>query len=291
VLGHDLDAKRVDSLCDATSGVLHSAFLAVSAVGQGLAAARGMNLKHATRQVDRLLSNPGIDVGDMMIRRVPDVVGARSSIVVGLDWIDFDADGQATIRLSPITEHGRAAPLVWRTVGKRTRKDQRSRSAHRVLGWLAELLPADTKVCVVADRSAALRLCHPLSRQPRRHRQRRGNPHGCCLGQPGGRACLPCGAAATADCHAVGTVVSVQDPDIKQACCLPPAAPMPRPGNRPVAIAAAGAPRVVCATPRTCASAWGWGACTSNPPTGVIGGCRSAPLPWSARCRRRGVGL
>ncbi len=43
VLDHDLHAKRVDSLCDATLGVLHSASLAVCTIGQGLAAARGLN--------------------------------------------------------------------------------------------------------------------------------------------------------------------------------------------------------------------------------------------------------
>ncbi len=43
VLGHDLHAKRVDSLCDATRG----AWLAVCMIGQGLVAARGLNPKHA----------------------------------------------------------------------------------------------------------------------------------------------------------------------------------------------------------------------------------------------------
>jgi hypothetical protein len=56
VLDHDLHAKPVDSLCDATLGVLRSASLAVCMIGHGLAAARGLNPKHATKQVDRLLS-------------------------------------------------------------------------------------------------------------------------------------------------------------------------------------------------------------------------------------------
>ena len=96
VLGHDLHAKRVGSLCDATLGVLRGAALAVCAIGQGLAAARGLNPKHATKQVDRLLSNPEIKVDDILARWVPYVIGARSSIVVALDWTDFDADKQAT---------------------------------------------------------------------------------------------------------------------------------------------------------------------------------------------------
>ena len=68
VLDQDLHAKRVDSLCDATLGVLRSSSLAVCMIGQGLAAARGLNPKHATKQVDRLLSNPMINVDDILVR-------------------------------------------------------------------------------------------------------------------------------------------------------------------------------------------------------------------------------
>jgi len=110
VLGPDLHAKRVDSLCDATLGVLHSGSLAVAAIGHGLAAARGVLTKHAIKQVDRLLSNPGIKIDDILALWVPYVVGARTA--VAMDWTDFDADNQATIMLSLITEHGRTTPLV-----------------------------------------------------------------------------------------------------------------------------------------------------------------------------------
>jgi hypothetical protein len=41
---------------------------------------------------------------------------------------------------------------VWLTVNKNTLKNNRSLYEHRVLVRLAELLPADIKVCVVADR-------------------------------------------------------------------------------------------------------------------------------------------
>ena len=90
MLDHDLHAKRVDSLCDATLGVLHGASLAVCTIGQGLAAARGLNPKHATKQVDRLLSNLNINVDDILARWVPYVIGVRNAIVVALDWTDFD---------------------------------------------------------------------------------------------------------------------------------------------------------------------------------------------------------
>jgi hypothetical protein len=104
----DLHAKRVDSLANATLGVMTSASLAVSMIGQALAQARGLSTKHAVKQVDRLLSNHGIVVWETFAHWVPQVGGARTAIVVAMDWTDFDADGQATLALSLVTGHGRA---------------------------------------------------------------------------------------------------------------------------------------------------------------------------------------
>src|SRR3954452_4607732 len=152
VLGPDLHAKRVDSLSDATLGVLHSGSLAVAAIGHGLAAARGVLTKHAIKQVDRLLSNPGIKIDDILALWVPYVVGARTAIAVAMDWTDFDADNQASLMLSLITEHGRATPLVWLTVDKNTLKDQRNLYEDRLLVRLAAILPPHVKVRLIADR-------------------------------------------------------------------------------------------------------------------------------------------
>ena len=62
VFGEALHHKRVESVANATLGVLQAASLAVSAIGQGLALASGSNCKHAIKQVDRLFSNRGLDV-------------------------------------------------------------------------------------------------------------------------------------------------------------------------------------------------------------------------------------
>jgi hypothetical protein len=233
VLGPELHAKRVESLCDATLGVLRSASLAVCAIGQGLAAARGLNTKHATKQVDRLLSNPNINVDDILVRWVPYIIGARSSVVVALDWTDFDADTQATIVLSLITDHGRATPLVWLTVDKRTLKDNRNLYERRVLVRLAELLPADIKVCVVADRGFGDQKLYRMLTEDLCFDyviRFRGNiavtaatgetRTAAAWVRTGGRARVLRSAAVTADRYQVGTVVCVQDPDMKQAWCL-----------------------------------------------------------------------
>ncbi|MEE3503834.1 hypothetical protein [Acidiphilium acidophilum] len=68
LLGEDLHAKRILSLAGATLGVIETASLAIGAIGQGLALARGRLTKHAIKQVDRMLSNPGIDL-DVVRRR------------------------------------------------------------------------------------------------------------------------------------------------------------------------------------------------------------------------------
>jgi Transposase DDE domain len=233
VLDQDLHAKRVNSLCDATLGVLHSGSLAICAIGQGLAAARGLKPKHAIKQVDRLLSNTAINVDDILVRWVPFVVGARNSIVVAMDWTDFDADNQATIMLALISDHGRSTPLVWLTVDKSTLKDHRSFYEHRVLVRLAELLPAGVKVCIVADRGFGDQKLYKMLTEELyfdyviRFRgnitvtSRAGETRTAADWlQAGGRARLLRGAEVTADRYRVGTVVCVQDPDMKQAWCL-----------------------------------------------------------------------
>ena len=233
VLGHDLHAKRVASLCDATLGVLRGASLAVCTIGHGLAAARGLNSKHATKQVDRLLSNPGIDVDALLVHWVPYVVGERSSITVAMDWTSFDADGQTTIMLSLLCRHGRATPLVWLTVDTATLKDRRNSYEYQVLVRLAEVLPAAVRVRIVADRGFGDQKLYRVLTEELRFDvviRFRGNitvtaadgearPAAEWVGA-GGRARVLRGATVTAAGYPVATVVCVQAKDMKQPWCL-----------------------------------------------------------------------
>lgn len=148
----EIHAKRILSLANATTGVLASASLAVSAIGQGMAHVCGLEPKHAVKQVDRLLGSAKFDVWDYFQYWVPHVVSERPKIVVALDWTDFDADGHATIALNLLTEHGRAIPLVWRTVQKSELKDKRNDYEDSVLTRFKETLPDGVAVTVVADR-------------------------------------------------------------------------------------------------------------------------------------------
>jgi Transposase DDE domain len=152
LFGEDVHAMRVLSMANATLGVLGSASLAVHAIGQGLAHARGLITKHAVKQVDRLLSNRGIEVWSYFAYWVPFVVGARTEIRVALDWTEFDADDQSTIALNMITRHGRATPLLWKTVRKSSLKGRRNEYEDDLLVRFKEVLPEGVKVTLVADR-------------------------------------------------------------------------------------------------------------------------------------------
>lgn len=152
LLGEDVHAARVMSLSNGVVGVLHAASLGVHAIGRGLADALDLDPKHATKQVDRLLSNRGITIWAWFAQWVPFVLGARKEALVALDWTEFDGDKQSTIALYLVTSHGRATPLVWKTVSKAKLKNRRSSYELEVIQRLHEIVPPDVDVMVVADR-------------------------------------------------------------------------------------------------------------------------------------------
>jgi len=51
-----------------------------------------------------------------------------------------------------ITSHGRATPLVWKTVRKSALKNKRNEHEYEVIRRLHEILPAEVNVTLLADR-------------------------------------------------------------------------------------------------------------------------------------------
>ena len=232
IFAEDVHAKRVMSLANGAVGVMTGASLAVSMIGQSLAQARGLLSKHAIKQVDRLLSNEGIVVWDMFAPWVAEVVGARKTIVVAMDWTDFDADDQATLALSLVTNHGRATPLLWLTVLKDELKDQRNDFEDLCLARLAKVLPKGVAVTILADRGFGdTKLFDFLNTLGFAYVIRfRGNIHvsaadgetrpaAAWVGK-GGRARKLREAEVTAGRHKVGAVVCVKARDMREAWCL-----------------------------------------------------------------------
>jgi hypothetical protein len=232
VYGADLHAKRIDSLAGAALGVMQSASLAVAMIGQALAQAKGLVTKHAIKQIDRMLSNNGIDVWDSFARWVPHQIGTRQEILVAMDWTDFDHDDQATLALHLVTGHGRAAPLLWLSVWKDELKDQRNDFEDACLRRLAELIPAGCRVTILADRGFGdQKLFAFLAKLGFGYVIRfRGNIHVTdadgttrpateWVGK-GGRARKLTDARVTAKGQQVGAVVCVHAKDMKEPWCL-----------------------------------------------------------------------
>jgi hypothetical protein len=289
--GPDLHAKRIDALAGAALGVMAAASLAVAMIGQALAQARGLVTKHAVKQVDRLLSNNGIDVWDSFARWVPHQLNGRQDALVAMDWTDFDHDGQSTLVLSLVTGHGRAAPLLWLTVWKEEIATRRNDYEDACLRRLAELVPPGCRVTILADRGFGdQKLFAFLAELGFGYVIRfRGNIHVTAEdGQTkpavewvgkGGRARKLRNARVTAKGRQVGAVVCVHAKGMKEPWCLAASDP-----DAPVAVLVNHyakrwtiEPRSV--TPRTCGSAWGCRPRVSANPRGVTGCCWSARLP------------
>lgn len=152
MFGDDLHALRVASIANGVVGVLHAAVLSIHAIGRAYAHAVGGNKKHGVKQVDRMLSNDGINVWSLFANWVTFVVADRKELVVALDWTEFDADDHATLAAHLITTHGRATPLIWLTVPKSTLEGHRNNHEYKVIERIHECVAPDVRITVLADR-------------------------------------------------------------------------------------------------------------------------------------------
>jgi Transposase DDE domain. len=147
-----LHEKRLESLSNSVLGVVHAAVLSIHAIGAAYAAVAQRQAKHGIKQVDRWLSNPAFDVARLLPSWVEFVVGAREEIVVALDWTDFEHDDPTTLCAYLVTRHGRATPLVWRTVPKSTIKGKRTGYEYELIELLHAMLRPEIQGTLLADR-------------------------------------------------------------------------------------------------------------------------------------------
>lgn len=151
--GTELHAKQIESIAHAVIGATTSPSAGVSAVGRAAAAVRHKDAKHGIKQVDRLLSNRKIDDLDLFRQHVAFVIGARRSIVVTMDWTEYGLHGLNRLAINLVTRHGRATPLISKTVPTAHLKGQMSHQETGLLGVLRSVLPESVKqVIVLADR-------------------------------------------------------------------------------------------------------------------------------------------
>jgi Transposase DDE domain len=232
VVGDDLHVKTILSLANATLGVLHAASLCIHVIGRAYGWATDGDGKHGVKQVDRLLSNEKVSPWALAGSWIKMLVGPREEVLVALDWTDFDKDDHTTLVASLITKHGRATPLLWKTVKKSSLAGNRNRYEDELLEHLSESMPEGVRTTILADRGFG---------DQQRYRKitdlgmdyvirfREGILLTDSLGNTApatewlsktGRAISLKNLSVTADRYAVPAIVMVRDPRMQDAWCL-----------------------------------------------------------------------
>jgi hypothetical protein len=152
IAGDALHPKQIESVAHAVVGAMHADTASIAAIGRAAARQREVTEKHSIKQVDRLLSNGKVDVAAVQRCIVSALVGKRPEIVVAIDWTEYAPDGHSTLAVSMIADHGRATPLVWRTVASKKLNGRRSKLEQSIIKQFRGMVPTSTKVTVLADR-------------------------------------------------------------------------------------------------------------------------------------------
>ena len=148
----ELHPKQRLSLGYAALGLLESESLILHRMGQGLAKARGIEKKHATKQIDRLLSNKKLSIWELSGLWAKYLLCDSKEVIVALDWSAFADDEQSMLSLNLVSPKGLSVPLLWKSVENKRIKHNRARYEDQLLSCLKTILPEDVKVTVLADR-------------------------------------------------------------------------------------------------------------------------------------------
>lgn len=152
VFGKHLHEKRLFSLSTGVLGAIYAVRLGSAAVGRALAAVRELHPKHAIKQIDRLVGNKGYDQETMFQAYILWVIGSGRQLLVSLDWTEYGGDSHSRIALNLVTRHGRATPLLWKTVMDKGLKHHRNAHERDILVLLKKMLPVDARVVILSDR-------------------------------------------------------------------------------------------------------------------------------------------
>jgi len=227
----DLHAKRIKSLANYSVGAMQATSASIHAIGAAYAAVAEIAPKHAVKQVDRYLSNKGINVEDLTPQWAAFVLADRKEVIIALDWTDFDDDDHATLAAYVVTTHGRATPLAWKTVKKSTLKGKQTAYELEMLDRLHAAIPTNVGIELLADRGFGSQVLYDRLEVSGwdytiRFRgtiivENKGEvkPAKAWL-PPSGRATKLPHALVTRDRTEVGAVVVTHDKRMKEAWCL-----------------------------------------------------------------------
>jgi hypothetical protein len=227
----NLHARRVLSLANGVAGVLNAAMLSIHAIGQAYAKLAKTLPKSGVKQIDRFLSSDGAWLDDVMEAWIRYVIGTHPSILVAVDWTDFEPDDHTTLCAYLVTTHGRAMPLMWRTVKKSALAGKRNDHENELIDRLYLAVGERTRVTVLADRGFGDQKLYRFLEQVGwdfviRFREAilvevdgEKRPASQWVA-PNGHARMFVGARVTADRTKIGAVVTVKAARMKDSWCL-----------------------------------------------------------------------
>ncbi len=227
-----IHAKRVESLANGVAGVLNTAMLTIHAIGQAYAVMAHIEASSGVKQLDRLLSNVGVDLDVLFPAWIRFVVGVRTELIVALDWTEFDDDDHVTLAAYAVTRHGRATPLIWKTYKKSDLEGHRTQWEHDLVEQLHGGISPNVSITLLADRGFGDQKLYALLTLlgwDYAIRFRGGILLENAAGETrtagewvasGGRALMMRGAKVTADKAAVPAVVLVHARNMKEPWCI-----------------------------------------------------------------------
>lgn len=228
----DVHAKRVESLANYAVGAMTAPRAAVHAIGAAYAAVAEIQPRSGIKQVDRLLSNDGINVDALTPGWARFLLGSRTEVILAMDWTDFEVDDHMTLAVYIVTTHGRATPLAWKTVKKSSLGDgERTEVEQAMIDRLALAIPPTIAITLLADRGfgdqklyqtlAALGWDYVIRFRGCILVEHEGTTKPASEWLPrSGRATKLANARVTTDGTEVGAVVVVKDKRMADAWCL-----------------------------------------------------------------------
>lgn len=151
-LFRNLHKKRRESLANYAVGAMQAVDASISIMGAAYAAVAGITPKAGVKQVDRYLSNKGIQVEKLTPQWASFVLGGRKEAIIALDWTEYEPDDHSTLAAYVVTTHGRATPLAWKTVKKSTIKGHQTAHEFDMVRRLHDAIPKDVSIELLADR-------------------------------------------------------------------------------------------------------------------------------------------
>lgn len=152
IFKNNMHKKRQESLANAVFGAFSTERLNSSSIGRALALLRNKSAKHSIKQVDRLLGNTKFNFEKYIKYFVLWILGQRDKLVLTIDWTEFCLTGHYLLSINIVTKHGRATPLIWKTIDDRKLRNRRNMYEKKLLRQLHSFVPEDKKVIILADR-------------------------------------------------------------------------------------------------------------------------------------------